>query len=176
MTIRSGGQSGVDRAALVAAVDFGLLYTGWCPKGGWAEDLPTPPGIMDLFPDLTETPSAEPEQRTAWNVRDSGATIILARDLFFDGHPGTRFTRICAESIFRKPLLIAELDGNPPSREAVAWLRNHLERSTPEPFSLNVAGPRESEAPGILQLARDYLLVLFEKTTARTPPPHRETE
>jgi len=37
--MRSGGQTGVDRAALDAAVLMGRPYEGWCPKGGWAEDF-----------------------------------------------------------------------------------------------------------------------------------------
>src|SRR5438105_4655074 len=40
--IRSGGQTGVDRAALDAAVLTGRPYEGWCPKGGWAEDWTFP--------------------------------------------------------------------------------------------------------------------------------------
>ena len=43
--IVSGGQTGVDRAALDAAIAAGLPYRGWCPKGGWAEDMPAPLGL-----------------------------------------------------------------------------------------------------------------------------------
>src|SRR5215831_15765508 len=93
--IRSGGQTGVVRAALDYAVRASIPYDGWCPRGGWAEDLSAPPGLLDQFPRLKETPSADPRQRTAWNVRDSDATIVLmpgAAD-----SPGTRFTILCAE-------------------------------------------------------------------------------
>ena len=38
LTIVSGGQTGVDRAALDVAIELGIPYRGWCPKGGWAED------------------------------------------------------------------------------------------------------------------------------------------
>ena len=44
--IRSGGQTGVDRAALDAARQCGLKICGWCPKGGWAVDCPEPPGLL----------------------------------------------------------------------------------------------------------------------------------
>jgi hypothetical protein len=72
MKIVSGGQSGVDRAALDVAIARGIPYGGWCPKGGWAEDMPAPPGLLAHYPHLRETPSADPAERTAWNVRDSG--------------------------------------------------------------------------------------------------------
>jgi hypothetical protein len=73
--IRSGGQTGVDRAALDAAVLTGRPYEGWCPKGGWAEDFLHPPGLLTKYPHLMETPSESPERRTDWNVRDSAAHI-----------------------------------------------------------------------------------------------------
>ena len=70
----SGGQSGVDRAALDAARAAGLACGGWCPRDRWAEDGP----IAASYP-LTETPQRDPAQRTAWNVRDADATLVLAR-------------------------------------------------------------------------------------------------
>src|SRR5581483_11936953 len=62
--ILSGGQTGVDRAALDAAITRGLPCGGWCPKGGWAEDMPGPPGLLALYPMLQETPLGDPAQRT----------------------------------------------------------------------------------------------------------------
>ncbi len=79
LSIHTGGQTGVDRAALDFALARGLSYGGWCPRGGWAEDFPVAPGLLAEYPRLTETPSDLPEQRTAWNVRDSHATLILVR-------------------------------------------------------------------------------------------------
>ena len=43
MKIISGGQTGIDRAALDAAIEMGVDYGGWCPKGGWAEDFANRP-------------------------------------------------------------------------------------------------------------------------------------
>ena len=75
--IVTGGQSGVDGAALDVAIEFGIEYEGWCPQGGLAEDFPVPPGLLTSYPKLKETPLAEVNQRTEWNVRDSDATLIL---------------------------------------------------------------------------------------------------
>src|SRR5262245_30144595 len=77
MKIISGGQTGVDRAALDVAIERNMDWGGWCPKGGWAEDLTTPPGVLAKYPRLRETPDAHPLQRTEWNVRDSDATLII---------------------------------------------------------------------------------------------------
>jgi len=68
----SGGQSGVDRAALDAALEIGLPCGGWCPKDRKAED-----GRIDDCYLLVETPSGDYSQRTRWNVRDSDAKLIL---------------------------------------------------------------------------------------------------
>src|SRR5262249_62367556 len=67
LKIVSGGQTGVDRAALDAAIERGVLYGGWGPKGGRGEDMPTPPGLPASHPYLQETPLADPNQRTEWN-------------------------------------------------------------------------------------------------------------
>ena len=64
LKIVSGGQTGVDRAALDVAIDKGVAYGGWCPKGAWAEDLPDPPGLLDRYDRLQQTPLADPAQRT----------------------------------------------------------------------------------------------------------------
>lgn len=72
MKIVSGGQTGVDRAALDVAMALGLEIGGWCPAGRWAED-----GPIDARYPLNETPSADPAQRTEWNVCDSDGTLIL---------------------------------------------------------------------------------------------------
>ena len=77
MKIISGGQTGVDRAALDVAIERGLDWGGWCPKGGWAEDFPDPPGLLAKYSHLRETPGRHPLQRTEWNVRDSDATLII---------------------------------------------------------------------------------------------------
>src|SRR5512134_3746342 len=96
----SGGQTGVDRAALDAALALGLPCGGWCPRGRRAED-----GAIPLHYPLRETPTARYPQRTEWNVRDSDGTLILTR-----GRPrgGTAYTISVARRLGR-PLLVVDL-------------------------------------------------------------------
>jgi len=146
----SGGQSGVDRAALDFAIARGIPYGGWCPRGGWAEDQPEPPGLLAAYPCLRETPSANPAERTRWNVRDSDATLILALPAR-SGSPGTEATADAADELGR-PLLRLEaadlLDPGAGARELAAARASveDLLGGLPEGCTLNVAGPRGSEA------------------------------
>ena len=149
--IVSGGQTGVDRAALEAAIKRGIDYGGWCPKGGCAEDHPTPPGLLTKYPKMSDTPSTEPEQRTEWNVRDSSATLILVRDADLKLLMGTKLTHDVATQI-GKPVLIVNIykDGSLSSiQEWIAGLDQNI--------TLNVAGPRESECPGIYSAVKEIL-------------------
>lgn len=138
LRIVSGGQTGVDRAALELGRRAGIPIGGWCPAGGWAEDLTEPPGVLALFPELRPTPSADPAERTRWNVRDSDATLVLTRRGVTS--PGTALTVQVAEELGR-PHLVADVAEVGAVRE---WFDGFA-----APIVLDVAGPRESEAPGI---------------------------
>jgi hypothetical protein len=70
----SGGQTGVDRAALDAAVEVGIPIGGWIPRGRRSED-----GFVPHIYPLAETPTSEYTERTSFNVRDSDATLVLTR-------------------------------------------------------------------------------------------------
>jgi hypothetical protein len=140
--IVSGGQTGVDRAALDFAIAHDIPYAGWCPRGGWAEDLPAPPGLLDAYPLLRETPSADPEQRTRWNVRDSDATLIVELGDDRRVSPGTAASEAAAAELGR-PLLRLHA-GDPDPASARAALERLLSALGPSPM-LNVAGPRQSE-------------------------------
>jgi hypothetical protein len=152
LRVVSGGQTGVDRAALDAARAAGLPCGGWCPRGRRAEDGPIDPA----YP-LTETPSEDYAQRTEWNVRDADGTIVLVR-----GRPsgGTAFTIAVARRL-RRPLLVLDLADEPSPEDALGWIEA-------EGIAvLNVAGPRESQDPGIGAEARGYLERLLRLTSTR---------
>ena len=138
----SGGQTGVDRAALQVALDLGIPCGGWCPRGRRAEDGRIPA----KFP-LRESTSRNYAVRTRLNVLESDGTLILSRGKLTGG---TALT----ESIARqnqKPCLVidlmAELDAHPVEE----WIAENRIRT------LNVAGPRESQQAGIFNQACEYL-------------------
>lgn len=143
--IVSGGQSGADRAALDAAVAHGRAYGGWCPAGGWAEDLPDPPGVLALFPYLWESTSSDPAVRTRLNVRDSHATLVVRPGSA--ASPGTDLAVRTAIWLGR-PRLVTDGDAG----AVLAWLA-----AVGHELTLNVAGPRESEQPGAQASTRALL-------------------
>ena len=151
--IVSGGQTGVDRAALDLSLYLGISIGGWCPKGRLAEDGPIPPS----YP-LKETPSSKASQRTEWNVRDADGTLILT-DRSATG--GTALTIRFAKQ-HQKPFLIVRLDKNPDEEVALNWITQHHIQT------LNVAGPRASTDPRIYQMAYGFLQELLQRRGA--PP------
>ena len=156
MKILSGGQTGVDRAALDVAIERGIAYGGWCPKGGWAEDLPEPPGLLARYPQLRETPLADPAQRTQWNVRDADACmIVLLAACGLAASKGTALAQEMADR-YRKPVLVADLADPEVQDRAARWLGAQREAFGAS-FTLAVGGPRESEAPGIYERAVTFL-------------------
>lgn len=135
--IASGGQTGVDRAALDWARRRGVPHGGWCPKGRLAAD-----GPLAAHYQLRETDSTGYRQRTKLNIRDSDATLIFNTGVLAGGTLQTvRFARTLG-----KPHLVAQIDaGSLDSviQEIRVWL-------TDGKFGvLNVAGPREEKSPGI---------------------------
>ncbi len=155
VTIVSGGQSGADRAALDAAIACGLGYSGWVPAGGWAEDCPEPPGLLALYPGLKDCGVANPAHRTALNVRDSDATLILWPRPGLQLSRGTGLTRAHAR-MAGKPWLVADPEDEAAVAAVVEWLAG-----VQPLIALNVAGPRESQAPGVYQAARTFLEGVF---------------
>ena len=114
-----------------------------------------PPGLLALYPRLRATPSAAPSERTGWNVRDSDATLILSRGGPPQPASGTALTVAEAERSGR-PFSLAKLDARNPLGAARALLARLAPGSV-----LNVAGPRESGAPGIYRDAHALLTVLL---------------
>lgn len=145
--IVSGGQTGVDRAALDAANKWHIATGGWCPKFRKAEDGTIP----EIYP-LSETPSVEFDQRTEWNVRDSDGTMLIVRGAIFGG---TLFAKtICHQT--NKPCCIVDLTAEVQHAEILNWLeRNRIS-------VLNIAGPRESHLNGIYEDAKEFVSNLLE--------------
>jgi hypothetical protein len=146
MIIVSGGQTGVDRAALDVALALGIECGGWCPAGRAAED-----GPIDARYPLRETPSPDPAQRTEWNVRDSDATLVLASAA---ASAGTDLAVEAARRL-RRPLYTFHAGAAEDVGAYRRWLQVY------RVGTLNVAGPRESESPGIYAEARRILTALL---------------
>ena len=134
--IRSGGQTGVDRAALDFARSKNIPIKGWCPRGGWAEDKNTPPGILTDYPELKETPSKDPACRTIKNVEAADATLIIADD----NSNGTKLTLQTALDIPKNHFVYST---QADETNLISWIN-----SLPDKADLNIAGPRESESKG----------------------------
>lgn len=144
--IVAGGQTGVDRGALEAALSLGLAHGGWCPKGRKAEDAGVPARYR-----LWESPSTDYADRTRRNVDMADGTLILHRG---ELNGGTALTVSHAEAQ-GKPLLQLNLEDAPDVPAFNAWLDAHRIRR------LNVAGPRESKAAGIQLQSEEYLSSLL---------------
>ena len=161
LTIISGGQTGVDRAGLDIAIHYDIRYGGWCPKGGLAEDLPEPPGLLKQYSGLQETPSSDYLQRTAWNVRDSDATVIIAPNWVLARSGGTGYTVECAANHHKPCLIICTTQKNN-CDHLRQWLKNINSRLA---LILNIAGPRASKAPGIYKEAYELLQRMISQST-----------
>ncbi len=153
MRVISGGQTGVDRGALDAALATGVPCGGWCPRGRRAEDGPVP----SRYP-LRELPGGYTD-RTRANVVRSDATLVLHFGRLFGGTATTvRFARR-----WRRPTRIVDLSaaGADLLRYRVAqWLLCERIRT------LNVAGPRERQVPGAAAAARRWLTPLLRTVAA----------
>ena len=133
----SGGQTGVDRGFLDAALESGFSCGGWCPPGRMAEDG----RIGERYP-LTELAGGGYEERTVKNVADSDGTLVLVG---IKPLGGTLLTIRTAERL-GKPCLIIQSSEEFQYRKVVAkitgWIRKY------RIGILNCAGPRESEWSG----------------------------
>lgn len=149
VTIISGGQTGADRGGLDAALELGLPHGGTCPRGRKAEDGAIAPRYQ-----LREGDSAESNERTETNVRDSDATLVLT---FGRLTGGSRQTAEFARK-HGKPCLHLDLNIEPTDdavRRVKAWLGENKIRV------LNVGGARESESAGLQGAVKDLLLRVF---------------
>lgn len=150
--IVSGGQTGVDRAALDIAIALHISHGGWCPRNRLSEDGRIPETYR-----LTETGSGEYPDRTRRNILDSHGTLILYQSQL---HGGTKLTWQLAKKL-GMPYQLTDLHRawrTPPIRR---WITDH------KITVLNVAGPRESSHPGIGEQAARFLKGLLTPLQTR---------
>jgi len=161
--IVSGGQTGVDQAALRAAKASGLSVGGWCPPGRLCEagiipsEFPLQETERERSPDAPDVPRS---QRTEWNVRDSDATLVLtssgashgeAATEEDQGDAGTNWT-VQFAAHYRRPILVCDA-GDPNAKDKIQQWLSALPIRT-----LNVAGPSEGTASGIADHAYALLV------------------
>lgn len=144
----SGGQTGVDRAALDVGMCLGIPVGGACPKGRRAEDGP----IHAVYP-LEELASKDYVDRTRKNVADADGTLILYRHTLSGG---TALTKKIAEEL-SKPHIVIDLSKDPNIKDVQRWINDERIET------LNIAGPRASTHPGIYQQASHFLKALLRK-------------
>jgi len=167
LRIISGGQTGVDRAALDFALHYGISCGGYCPKGRKAEDGPIP----DIYP-LKELLSERYSDRTKRNIEVSDGTLIFKTGSGLDR--GTNLTlEYCKKQ--NKPCFIYSLakDQVNPYEDLYKWIENHGIVTVPYRASfakksknltgkvLNIAGNRESFSPGIYRLVYETLVRFY---------------
>jgi len=135
LKIISGGQTGVDRAALDVALTRGIKCGGWCPAGRLDEFSKIP----DQYP-VHELPGGGFTERTLQNVKDSDGTVVISPGELSGGSEQT--IRFCVD--LKRPYQL--IDASKISAEAAANLivefvcKNKI-------GILNIAGPRQSEWP-----------------------------
>jgi len=140
--IISGGQTGVDRAALDVAIELGIACGGWCPVGRDADDGPIP----EKYP-LEETSNMDHTVRTGYNVRDSDGTLMLYRG---ELQGGTAYAVELAKHM-KRPIMTVDLESPTPRDAIQKWIRDN------ELKVLHIGGQRESTRPGIY--AQAYTLI-----------------
>ena len=162
----SGGQTGVDRAALDVALAYEnaqVLGGGWCPPGRVAEDGLIP----NRYPNLKETPedtssrtsNVPRSQRTEWNVRDTDATLLLY--LSIPNDPGTVATRYFCEQ-YGKPLMELHLNQDEHAKD-ITYLKVRRWLAENQVESLNVAGPSERSQEGVYKATYELLSKVLAK-------------
>ncbi len=142
--IVSGGQTGVDQAALDMAVECGISIGGWCPRGGLDENGRN---ILEMHASLIEATTSVPSERTKLNVRDSDGTLIIVPSLPLPEaiKDGTQLTIDEALRLERPHLIISLAEKEGTAETILNWCtENNI-------HTLNIGGPRESSCPGIYE-------------------------
>ena len=141
ITLISGGQTGCDRAVVDFAIKNSIPYQGYIPCGRLAED-----GKIPLcYENFKEGDSGHYSERTYRNILEADAVLV-----FHQGVPdhGTQLTLTLA-GISGKPCVDIDLSQEVDLNQVQEFLKNHPR--------LNIAGPRESQSPGIYQKVYEVL-------------------
>ena len=133
LKIISGGQTGVDRAALDVALRHGIKCGGWCPAGRLDEFGKIP----DHYP-IQELQGGGFTERTLQNVKDSDGTVVVYCDDLSGGTAQTVY--FCLE--LKRPHEL--IDASKISTEGAAKLIDDFVDKNKINI-LNVAGPRQGE-------------------------------
>jgi len=147
--IISGGQSGVDRAALDFAIKYKLDCGGFCPKGRLAED-----GIISGIYPLIETNSSLYKERTRLNVEISDALLIIYENNIGSG---TQLAIEVAKTLNKDYHVIQVPSDEIHIDRILKWLLFL------KPANINIAGPRESNDKGIYLHTIEFLEQLYGK-------------
>ena len=165
--IWSGGQAGVDRAALFVAKQFRIQEGGWCPKYRRAED-----GYISDAYQLQETISTDVNVRTKLNIQKSDGTLIIVEKIPTSAKDGTIYT-IDQVKKQEKPYLTISLSKDQDNNISLIeqWIKRHKIKI------LNIAGPRESQCAGIyrgtvnlltnLITSKPYLFLIKKRTISK---------
>ncbi len=166
--IISGGQTGVDRGAIEAALELGFPYGGLIPKGRLAED-----GIVPLkFDQMEEAPNKNYIFRTEWNVVHSDATLIISPydELHPDGASalsgGSKRTSQFCDKHSKPCCMIFNMNASNNVYSTLCWLKRTKEDfGLKDGVVLNVAGPRESKRIGVQAITRKFISELIAAAT-----------
>ena len=151
LKIISGGQTGVDRAALDAALESGISAGGWCPEGRKAEDGP----IAEKYP-LQELPDGSYKERTLKNVQDSDATLIIYFETISGGTEETLL--FCLNE--KKPYLL--IDGSGITEDSASKrIKRFIDEN--QISRLNVAGPRASKEKRAYEYTKQVITLMLER-------------
>jgi len=143
--IISGGQTGADRGGLDAGLELDIPIDGYAPTGLKAED-----GVIPAKYTLTELPNSDYKARTRHNVFAANGTIIFVHKRMT---PGSWYTQQEVNKL-NKHLLV--IDTNNVRKVNIQLIRNWLDAV--RPWTLNIAGSRESKVPGMQDAVRSLLV------------------